>query len=425
LRIWIKVVIISIIIIFGSLTAIILSWPAAMKKVRNTIWLLGPPELGNEGFSSEEFVSGLNLPTKMTFIDDDILVLEKNTGMVRHISSEGILAPQPVLDLDVATINESGLVGIVSKENSVYLYYTAAERDGSTPIGNKVVKYRWTGSELKDPILLKDLPVNPITGFHNGGAMVVANDGTVFATIGDYKNTDRGSILQNIAPGEPDPRDFIDTGDEILDNISDGILEDRGVILPVDPVGPYYAIGIRNSYGLAVDPFTGNMWETENGASTFDEINFVPPKFNGGWKKIMGPSNLTHLSDLPEFDVENLPEYDGFKYRDPEFSWVKTTSPTAIVFPTPERFEKYQDSLFVGDCNNGNIYRFVLDSDRTGFVFQDPSLQDLVFNQGDNNEEILIGQKYGCITDMQFGPDGYLYVVSLTRGAIYKLSPET
>jgi len=78
----------------------------------------------------------------------------------------------------------------------------------------------------------------------------------------------------------------------------------------------------------------------------------------------------------------------------------------------------------VGTCNFGNVFKFQLNSERTGFVFQNPSLQDLVYNPGDNNEELVIGQKYGCITDLKFGPDGYLYVVSLTRGAIFKLSPE-
>ncbi len=404
MHIWIKVVIISIIIISGSLTAIILSWPSALKKVRNTIWLLGPPELGSEGFVSEEYVTGLSLPTKMTFINDDILVLEKNSGFVRHITPDGILKEEPILVLEVATLAESGLLGILSKDNFVYIYYTVAGNEGKLPDGNKVVRYTWTGSDLIEPILIKELPANSKTGYHNGGAMALGNDGTVYAVIGDFNNTGRSGVLQNFPDGIPD---------------------DRGVILPVDPEGPYFAMGIRNSFGLAVDPVTGNMWDTENGASTFDEINFVPFKFNSGWKKIMGPSQFTHLSDLPEFDVANLPEFDGFEYSDPEFSWVKTIAPTAIVFPTSKLFEKYHDSLFVGDCNNGNIYNFKLNSDRTSFVFQDSSLQDLVFHQGDNDEELVVGKKFGCITDLQFGPDGYLYVVSLTRGSIYKLSPET
>jgi len=403
LRIGVKVAIISVIIIFGSLTAITLTWPPTTKKAQSTLILLDSPVVGDEVLVSEEFLTGLNLPTKMTFIDNDILLLEKDTGFVRHITLNGTLKSKPILDLQVAKIHHSGLLGITSKDNFVYLFYTEASDQDETPIAHKVVRYLWTGSELTDPVLLKELPVNEKKSRHHGGAMTVGNDGTVYIVIGDM---DHEGVLQNFPNGEPD---------------------DTGVIFPIDPSGPYYAMGIRSSYGIAVDPITGNMWDTENGDKTFDEVNFVPPKFNSGWAKIMGPSHLTHLSDIPEFDVDDLPEFDDFEYSDPEFSWQisRDSAPTAIVFPTSKRFQKYQDSLFVGDCNKGNIYRFKLNSDRTGFVFQDPSLQDLVFNPGDNDKELLFGTKYGCITDLQFGPDGYLYVVSITRGTIYKLSPET
>ena len=371
------------------------------KAVRDRLSLLGPPELRSEGFISEEFVTGLKLPTKMTFIGDDILILEK-IGSVRHVTSNGTLIPEPILELDVATVAESGLIGIISKDVFVYLYYTEPEGEEKTPKANKVVKYRWTGSNLVDPVLIKELPASE-KGFHNGGAMTIGKDGTVYLVIGDIVTSK--TILQNFAGEDPN---------------------DTGVILPVDPPGDYYGIGIRNSYGLVTDPITGNIWETENGPRSFDEINLVPFGFNSGWKKFMGPSHLAHLGELPEFNVEDLPEIEGYEYSEPEFSWERTAdaTPTGIAFPTSELFEKYQDSLFVGTCNFGSIFKFQLNSERTGFVFQNPSLQDLVYNPGDNNEELVIGQKFGCITDLQFGPDGYLYVVSLTRGAIFKLSPE-
>jgi len=371
------------------------------KAVRDRLSLLGPPELRSESFISEEFVTGFNFPTKMTFVGDDILILEKN-GSVRHVTSNGTLISKHILDLEVSTVAESGLIGIISKDVFVYLYYTEPEGEEKTPKANKVVKYRWTGSNLVDPVLMKELPAAP-NGFHNGGAMTIGKDGTVYLVIGDIVTSK--TILQNFADVDPN---------------------DTGVILPVDPPGDYYGIGIRNSYGLATDPITGNIWETENGPRTFDEINLVPFGFNSGWKKFMGPSYLAHLGELPEFNVEDLPEIEGYEYSEPEFSWERTAdaAPTGIAFPTSELFEKYQDSLFVGTCNFGNIYKFQLNSERTGFVFQNPSLQDLVYNPGDNNEELVIGQKFGCITDFQFGPHGYLYVVSITRGTIFKFSPE-
>jgi hypothetical protein len=80
--------------------------------------------------------------------------------------------------------------------------------------------------------------------------------------------------------------------------------------------------------------------------------------------------------------------------------------------------------LFVGDCKVGNLYRFELNDTRDGFIFENPDLQDLVLNESDNNDEILFGKNFGCITAVNYSSDGYLYVTSyLNNGAIYKIKP--
>ena len=61
-------------------------------------------------------------------------------------------------------------------------------------------------------------------------------------------------------------------------------------ILSIEPVEEYYAIGIRNGYGLALDPITGFVWDTENGPAFYDEINLVEKGFNSGSDKISGHS---------------------------------------------------------------------------------------------------------------------------------------
>jgi len=122
-----------------------------------------------------------------------------------------------------------------------------------------------------------------------------------------------------------------------------------------------------------------------------------------------------------------------FEYSDPEFSWEKTIGLTAITFADSEKFKKYQHMLFVSDCNNGNIYKFTLNESRTGFVFNDPNLQDLVLNRittsdeqtkTESNKEILFGTGFGCISDLEFGPDGSLYVISISHGTLYRITPD-
>ena len=65
----------------------------------------------------------------------------------------------------------------------------------------------------------------------------------------------------------------------------------------------YYAYGIRNGFGLAFDPLSGELWDTENGPNAYDEINLVRPGFNSGWERIMGPVSRDPqgTSDLVQF----------------------------------------------------------------------------------------------------------------------------
>ena len=126
---------------------------------------------------------------------------------------------------------------------------------------------------------------------------------------------------------------------------------------------------------------------------------------------------------------------------------------TAIEFPNSKIFKKYENFVFVADVNNGNIYKFELDDTRTKFVFESPHLQDNVLNiyrnssdylrhvedatyVGDTGclvsgfpcsaiepmDEILFAKNLGVITDMKFGPDGALYVISLMEGKIYRIA---
>ena len=379
------------------------------------------PNVLDTGFVVEEFTTGLSFPTTMAFIDNDILVLQKNDGQIRHVLADGTLLPNAVLDVEVSNYMERGLLGIISKNSFVYLYYTESIQDGGDPIGNNIYKYKWIDNKLQDPILLKSLPAYPDAIIHHGGVMTVGKDGTVYAVIGDQDNQDSAR------------------GDNILQN-QFGPPDDTGVILPIEPPGPYYAIGIRNSFGLTIDPVTGNMWATENGPHRMDEVNLVMHKFNSGWNAHSGP---IAESQIEHFIVKNPPlanvggvfkSYvqiflasiyslfflpDNYEYSDPEFSWEKVIAPTALNF-APSSFGKYENWLFVGDCNFGNIYKFKLNSDRNGFVFEDFNLNDLVLHEEDNIEEILFGKGFGCITDIEIRGD-YMYVVSISDGTIYRI----
>lgn len=353
------------------------------------------PSLNVQDLVVEKYVSDLCcMITTMTFVEDDILILQKSDGVVRLIR-DGVLQDEPVLDVNVDPDGEKGMLGITSVGSTVYLYYTEANEDGGESLGNRIYKYEWTGDYLINPELLKELPSNIS---HNGGAMVVGLDEQVYAVIGDTLGY---GLLQN------KPLDWLE-GDD-LD------LKDNGVILQLEGENPYFAMGIRNSFGLAVDPVTGNLWATENGDDNFDEINLIPEKFNSGWIVIMGPAT--------ESELASLPGYEDYIYDDPKFSWEQSVAPTGLDFAKFQEINNYDNSLFVGDCNTGNLYKFELNENRNGFEFTNSVLQDNVVNKDESLDEIIIGTGFGCVTDIERGPDGFLYVVSLSEGVIYRILP--
>ena len=427
-------------------------------------------------FKIENFVSGLFVPVNMEFIGEDLLVLEKNSGTVRHIK-DNVLLDSPVLDIEVSNYGEHGLLGITSVENNVFLFFTEAYHDGGRALENRIYQYSWDGANLVNPVLLKTIP-----GFEReyvGGEMVSDLSGNVFAVTGEnYKigllqNTPQNESYRHFSsvasteeknkrtishsfqhllscskvsfqqyttnpfgwqseqpdlsenPPETNLFNILGNLNSCLrqfyyENFSAGHWKDTSAIIQIQPEGEYAAIGIRNSFGLAVDPQTGFMWDTENGPDVFDEINLIDEKFNSGWAKFQGPSNGESLPVIPE--------YSEYIYSEPEFSWEIPVGVTAIEFPNSNDFRKYDDFLFVADTNKGIIYKFKLDETRTKFIFESPHLQDLVLNMlpdSSGNEpmdEIIFAKNLGLISDMKFGPDGALYVISLMEGKIYKIS---
>ncbi len=366
------------------------------------------------------FKGGLKGPaTSMAFLGpDDILVLEKNTGKVQRILN-GSLQENPLLQVNVGKEVELGMLGIAISKNQngtiyAFLYYTELDNSGIV-IGNRLYRYALLDDKLVNPLLLLNLPAtSPIKGHennHNGGKVVIGPDHNVYVVIGDVGG--RMGNIQNIMRGNaPDG--------------TSGILRvtQNGKSIPNGPFGStlpnalYYAYGIRNSFGFDFDPVTGNLWDTENGGIDKDEINYVYPGFNSGWRKAMGMA-------LSRFDANrDLFYFDGKgKYSDPEFVWKETVAPTALKFLNSSKLgTEYENTVFVGDVKTGNLYNFKLNSDRDQLVLN-PPLDDKVADTPDEIQEIVFGQGFGVITDIQVGPDGYLYILGI-GGTIYRIVPK-
>ena len=389
----------------------------------------GKPQLADPQLKVEEVASGLNTPTTMAFLGpNDILVLEKDKGTVQRIV-DGKILDQPLLDVNVANSVERCMCGIaIAKHDSktyVFLYYTEIDgkdgddRQGKEPLANRLYRYELVDNKLVNPLLLLDLPANPGPR-HNGGAIIIGADNNLYVPIGDvdgsFKGEDTETQTQNYNNGaEPDGRSGI------LRITQDGQPVGEGILGDSIPLKLYYAYGIRNSFGLGFDPVTAKLWETENGPGEGDEINLVEPGFNSGWQQVHGLAKSTK-----GFDPTDLVDFNGKgHYRDPELVWQNTAGPTALLFMTSDKLgSQYVNDMFVGDVHNGRIYNFELTTDRTHLLLPPPLADKVIKNPKANGlDKIIFGEEFGGITDLKIGPDGYLYVVSVGLGKIFKIIP--
>ncbi len=378
-------------------------------------YTLAQPQISDPQLKIDVVAKGLISPTSMAFLNTtDMLVLEKD-GNVQRVTN-GILQEKPVLHVQVQTESERGLLGIAAKDRKVFLYFTESSSIDNS-IRNRVYQYQWNGDQLTNPVLVLDLPGLPGPN-HDGGKILIgpAPNETgqyVYVVIG---NLNHDGKLQNFKDGlDPD-----DTGVIFRVNPNNGTAP-KGNPFPNDKTtSRYWAYGIRNSFGLAIDPITHTLWDTENGPDQYDEINIVNPGFNSGWQTVMGPISREGKAQ------EDLYQLSGSHYSDPLLSWKIPPALTGIEFLNSSKLgTKYTNNIFVGDYNGGNLYFFQINDNRNGLkldIFRS-ALSDKVVDNNQEFSSIIFGTGFGGITDIKTGPDGFLYIVSIGDGAIYRIIP--
>jgi aldose sugar dehydrogenase len=418
-------------IYFCILIVLTLGYPSLIDD--NFAIFAQQPTLRDPNLGIEIVYSGLNFPSDMAFFDaNDILVLEKNTGIVKRIVN-GSALNDPILDVAVANKDERGLLGIAiqrneSREALVFLYYTesALHKDGDDtsenrePLGNRLYSYTLVNNKLVDPKLLVDIFASTTANnaFHNGGKIVIGPDGALYLTVG---NMERNTQSMNNKTGSPP-----DGNAGIIRVSQEGKPVGNGILGDSYPLNLYYAYGIRNSFGMDFDPLTGYLWDTENGPTYGDEINLVQAGFNSGSKLIYG----IFEENEENFQPKRLEYFNGEgKYSNPEFVWNETVGPTALTFLNSSKLgSQYKNTMFVGDINNGNLYNFKLDKERKDLLLQKP-LADHVADNNSELENTIFGKGLGGIIDLEESPDGYLYVLAIkafqhnNEGIIYRISP--
>lgn len=441
------------------------------------------PAMTDDALGVEPVVTGLTEPTGLAFLaDDDFFVIEKSTGQVKRV--QGGEAGEPVLDLAVNFFDERGLLGIAlhpdfASNGYTYLYWTSSgagegeagmlgpDTDVETELpelGNRVDRFVWDGEQLtwdRNIVQMRSNTLDTdtsgrIRGNHDAGPLVFGQDGTLFIVNGDQNL--RGE-LQNIdGAGGLDAANW--TGVVLRVN-DDGSIPQDNPFVPAasaldgesaENLARIWAYGVRNSFGLAIHPDTGDLWQTENGDDSWDEVNIFPGGANSGWWQLIGPSERfdeyrqietesedgTDNPDVPpdqlaesgEEALSRLVEYEGSSFVEPVFAWKYPVAVTSIALVTDDALgDSSANTAWMGTVLTDSLYRYPLAEDGSGFDFgDDAGLADLVddnVQKGDVGEsaDYVVGTGFGVVTHIVQGPDGLLYVSSISNGAVYRIGP--
>jgi glucose/arabinose dehydrogenase len=311
----------------------------------------------------------------------------------------------------------------------------------------------------------------PARGNHDGGVIRFGPDGKLYIFIGDVGRRGQTQNLPDgpFGPGIPDDQFGGPEPDDA--HLS-------GVVLRLNPDGttptdnPFFRVGAtmggevganiqrifsyghRNGFGMAFDPQSGFLWLQENGDDSFSELNRIRAGMDGGWIQIAGPaSRVAQFKEIettfggqnlqqvrwPPSNIANTPTealsrlfvLPGSQYVDPEFSWKWEVAPGGIGFLNSRALgPQYAGDLFMGaatpNLEGGYLFRFNLTGNRRKIGVDDPRLADrvadnLAKHEITESESLLFGRNFGVTTDVQTGPNGNLFVVSLTNGAIYEI----
>jgi glucose/arabinose dehydrogenase len=321
------------------------------------------------GFVEETVVNGLSFPTAMTVARDGAVYIAEKGGTLR-IVRDGVLGTDPVLSLAVNSAGERGLIGLElgyasdssTRPESLFTYYTTA----TAPAHNRLSRFALSGDQVvpgSETVLFDLEPVSATN--HNGGSIVLRNN-VLYVAVGDHGTSSNAQRLDN-------------RFGKVLAVNQDGSIPPNMPFVDqtTGPNQSIWALGLRNPFGMELDPATGRLYADDAGQNSFEEVNEIVRGGNYGWPQTEGPTND--------------PRFIG-----PIFSYPTGSSGSSVIVggavysPTISRFpEEFRGDLFVADFTGGIRVLDLTTHEATPFLTNSDSF----------------------LTDLATAPDGSLYVL--------------
>jgi glucose/arabinose dehydrogenase len=342
---------------------------------------------------------GLEQPWSIAFLPDGSLLVTERAGRLRLISN-GTLVRDPVDGIPrVQTGGPRGLQGLMDVAlhpdfaSNRWVYLTYHTPTGADAGATTLARGTWNGQGLVD---VRDI-------FESGAVdteasrLVFGRDGMIYMSISAPGSPDSGRAQ--------DPNDYAGTVVRLRDDgsvPSDNPFAGRAGYKP-----GIYTMGHRNGHGLAVNPDTGEIWQTEQGPSGGDELNVLRPGRNYGWPLVSYGRRYTGDPISP------MPWRPGIE--NPHVVWLPSIGLTGMTFYTGEAFPAWRGNVFVAGLREGGV-------PRSG------QIQRIVFNERweELRREPMLTELKQRIRDVRQGPDGFLYVLTAEHGgAVLRIEPRS
>lgn len=336
--------------------------------------------------------SGLEHPWAVALLPDGGFLVTERGGNLRRVSANGVVSAPLAGMPEVWAHGQGGLLDVVlapdfEHDHRIWFSYAEPGPDGTA---GTAAAYATLGRDAVGDVRVVYRQVPKLEGGnHFGSRIAFDGKGHVFISQGERNDKLRAQDL-DVLQGKL-VRLNLD-GTMPADNPFAGEPGVRRVV---------WSYGHRNMQGLAVDPRTGTLWESEHGPRGGDELNLPQPGRNYGWPIISNGMDYSTNRPYPETVGTSAGGMES-----PYHAWAKSPGLSGMAFYTGHPGSPWNDSLFLGALADGNLIRLTLDGDRIV------------------SEERLLTDRGARIRDVRAGADGNVYVLTdEADGKLLKLEP--
>jgi aldose sugar dehydrogenase len=373
--------------------------------------LAQPPGPAGEQFKVVTFVEGLKNPWSMAWLPNGDMLVTERGGNLRIVRG-GKLLPDPVPGVPkVRALGQGGLQEVAvhpkfAQNHYIYLSYSKPDADGKKGT-TALSRAKLENDKLSDVKEIFEAKAWNDAPGHFGARIAFDKEGHLFMSVGDrmaglFPPRPEGGMDPNL---EGHPAQHLDNHQgKILRLNDDGTVpKDNPFVGQAGALPEIWSYGHRNPQGLAVNPETNQLWETEHGPQGGDELNMIEKGKNYGWPVIGYGVNYTLGTE-----IHKSRNKEGMEQ--PKAFFVPSIAIAGLTFYEGDKFPNWKGNAFVGGMN---AYRQLVRFSVNGPVVT-------------NRESLLQGQYR--IRDVRTGPDGFVYLATdnifSQPTAILRLEPE-